>query len=610
MLDSLYFKTVDNNGVPIPVVQFTGYLEAGASVSIGILEVGVVGGIKLTVGFYWNDPNGDGKFRLFEFGAAVANNPICLFNVGGELSLYIKVFVVIGFSPFSVSFDFTLVNIKLLDFSFKPDCTPPPPRLGGTQGGVLYVFAGKFGGAGPRGNAAWDAKNEAAETWAIRQVPEFTDEQGDTHEAAVEVRGIGLTESFSDKDDAIKTVVVDGRAYTGNLTISFTGGSGTTANAKRGAFTKMAVVFTGSGDDVIRTGEGDSWVDSGAGADNITTLDRADLDLPLSEATARVAGGPGPDVITVGNGNDTVTGDGSIAVEQADRTVELAPDNASKPHNTSLVGALDVGSLKDSAMTNVDTAQVTSADGDDQIAAGLGAVHLSGNGGVDTIGTANDSPLADSDGVRAGSTGGSADKEALYRAHDSVLVGGAGGDILKSGSANDKVFTGSNAVIDEFGDGAGDDDVDGTDGDGIDRNTVDTGAGSDTVYGSNAHRLRDDALDARAEGQGVRRRRSRRAHRRSGLRRDLRRPGQRLRRGRASDGRRSRIRGGRARLGSPRRRPAGCRQQHQAPRRRHRQRPHLRLRRTVDDLRRHDQGRLRRAVGPGEQAAGRELGRR
>jgi Ca2+-binding RTX toxin-like protein len=486
VLDSLYFKTVDNNGVPIPVVQFTGYLEAGASVSIGILEVGVVGGIKLTVGFYWNDPNGDGKFRLFEFGAAVANNPICLFNVGGELSLYIKVFVVIGFSPFSVSFDFTLVNIKLLDFSFKPNCTPPPPRLGGTHDGVLYVFAGKFGGAGPRGNAAWDADNKA-ETWAIRQVPEFTDEQGDTHEAAVEVRGIGLTESFSDKDDAIRTVVIDGRTYTGNLTISFTGGSGTTAAAKRGAFTKTAVVFTGSGDDVIRTGEGHSWVDSGAGADNITTLDRADLDLPLGAATARVAGGPGPDVITVGNGNDTVTGDGSITVTDATRTVELAPDNDSDPHNTSLVGALDVGSLKDSAMTNVDTATVDTTggtDGNDQIAAGLGAVHLSGNGGVDTIGTANDSPLADSDGVKAGSSGGSADTEALYRAHDSVLVGGAGGDILKSGSANDKVFTGSHAVIDEFGDGSGDDGVD--DANGIDRNTVDTGAGSDTVYGSNA----------------------------------------------------------------------------------------------------------------------------
>ena len=476
VLDSLYFKTVDNNGVPIPVVQFTGYLEAGASVSIGILEVGVVGGIKLTVGFYWNDPNGDGKFRLFEFGAAVANNPICLFNVGGELSLYIKIFVEIGFSPFSVSFDFTLVNIKLLDFSFKPNCTPPPPRLGGTHGGVLYVFAGKFGGSGPRGNDAWDAKDKA-ETWAIRQVPEFTDEQGDKHEAAVEVRGIGLTESFSDKDNAIKTVVLDGRDYKGALTVSFTGGSGTTADATRGAFTKTAVVFTGSGDDVIRTGEGDSWVDAGAGADNITTLDRADLDLSLGAATARVAGGPGPDVITVGNGNDTVTGDGSITVTEATRTVELAPDNASDPHNTSLVGALDIASLKDSAMTDVDTATIHDTDGNDQIAAGLGAVHLSGNGGVDTIGTANDNPLADSDGIRAGSTGGSADKEALYRAHDSVLVGGAGGDILKSGSADDKVYTGAYAAIGESDPGAGDADND--------ANTVNTGTGSDTVYGSN-----------------------------------------------------------------------------------------------------------------------------
>ena len=315
--------------------------------------------------------------------------------------MYIKIFVEIG-RPFSVSFDFTLVNIKLLDFSFKPNCTPPPPRLGGTHGGVLYVFAGKFGGAGPRGNAAWDAKDKA-ETWAIKQVPKFTDDQGDTHEAAVEVRGIGLTESFSDKDDAITTVVLDGRGYPGNLTVSFTGGSGTKADATPGAFTKTAVVFTGGGDDVIRTGEGDSWVDSGAGADNITTLDRANLNLGLGAATARVAGGPGPDVITVGNGNDTVTGDGSITVTDATRSVELAPDNTSDPHNTSLVGALDIASLKDSALTNVDTAKIDGpdgTDGNDQIAAGLGAVHLSGNGGVDTIGTANDSPLADSDGIR------------------------------------------------------------------------------------------------------------------------------------------------------------------------------------------------------------------
>ena len=484
VLDSLYFKTVDKNGVPIPVVQFTGYLEAGASVSIGILEIGVIGGVKLTVGFYWNDPNGDGKFRLFEFGAAVANSPICLFNVGGVLSLYIKVFVVIGVSPFAVSFDFTLVNIKLLDFSFKPDCTPPPPRLAGKSGDVLYVFAGKFGGAGPRGNAAWDAKDKA-ETWSVRQVPAFTDDQGDVHEAAVEVRGLGLTESFSDKDGAIKTVVLDGRLYGGNLTVSFTGGSGTRAGDTPGAFTKTAVVFTGGGDDVIRTGEGDSWVDSGAGADSITTLDRADLDQDPDAATAakaRVAGGPGADNITVGNGNDTVTGDGSLNAKSADRTVDLASSTPTDPKTTPLAGALDVGSLAlpgDSVLYagHVADAGAAAQDGNDQIAAGLGSVHLSGNGGIDTVGTANDSPLADSDGIRAGSAGGSAAREALYRAHDSVLVGGAGGDVLKSGSAKDALYTGSKTDIGEEGTGSGDA--------ATDLNTVDTGTGDDTVYGSN-----------------------------------------------------------------------------------------------------------------------------
>ena len=96
VLDSLYFKTTDANGAPIPVVKFEGYLQAGASISLVVIEVGVVGGIKLTVGLYWNDPNSDGKFRLSEFATAALVNPICLFNVGGELSLFIKVFVTLG----------------------------------------------------------------------------------------------------------------------------------------------------------------------------------------------------------------------------------------------------------------------------------------------------------------------------------------------------------------------------------------------------------------------------------------------------------------------------------------------------------------------------------
>lgn len=473
VLDSLYFKTVDKNGAPIPVVTFTGYLEAGASISLGVLEVGVVGGIKLTVGFYWNDPNDDGKFRLFEFAGAVANNPICLFNVGGELSLYIKVFVEIGISPFSVSFDFTLVNIKLLDFNLAPNCSPPPPRLGGTDGSVLYVFAGKFGGGGPRGDGAW-AANDKDETWVVRQVPGYT-EDGVTHDPAVEVRGLGITETFPDPgSDTIRTVVLDGRGYGGNLTVTFTGGAAPVEGAEAVPFTKRAVVFTGSGDDVIRTGEGTSWVDSGGGADTVTTLDRTDLTQAPDSVEAHVAGGPGGDAITVGNGKDTVTGDGSLVVGSTTRTVDLAPALAG---TTSLAGAIDVTTLADPAAADL-YAPDPAGSGPDQIAAGLGQVRLSGNGGADTIGTANDSRLADSSGIRAGSPGGSAAEEALYRALPSVLVGGGGSDVLKSGSADDKVYTGSHVDVGESGTGSGDA--------ASDRNTVDTGVGSDTVHGSNA----------------------------------------------------------------------------------------------------------------------------
>ncbi len=206
----------------------------------------------------------------------------------------------------------------------------------------------------------------------------------------------------------------------------------------------------------------------------MTTLDRTDLSTAADSVQSHVAGGAGADTITVGNGKDSVTGDGSLRVSNAAPEVSFAPAKAGK---VTLSAALDPATLQDPTDAAFYDADTGGDAGVDQIAAGLGEVRLSGNGGNDTIGTANDSTLADSAGIKAGTTGGSASKEALYRAHASVLVGGKGNDVMKSGSADDKVFTGSHAVIDEFGNGSGDA--------ADNSNTVDTGAGSDTVYGSN-----------------------------------------------------------------------------------------------------------------------------
>ena len=220
-------------------------------------------------------------------------------------------------------------------------------------------------------------------------------------------------------------MVLDGRDYTGALTVSFTGGSAPVEGAKPVAFTKKAVVFTGPGDDTIRTGEGDSWVDSGAGKDVVTTLDRTDLSTAADSVQSHVAGGAGSDTITVGNGKDSVTGDGSLRVSNAGPEVSFAPAKAGK---VTLGAALDPATLQDPTDAAFYDADTGGDAGVDQIAAGLGEVRLSGNGGNDTIGTANDSTLADSAGIKAGTTGGSASKEALYRAHATVIVGGKGSD--------------------------------------------------------------------------------------------------------------------------------------------------------------------------------------
>jgi len=58
-----------------------------------------------------------------------------------------------------VSFDFTLADITLLDFSLQPYCTPPPPKLGWNHGGVLYLFAGVTNGSDTQRGAAMGAQD-------------------------------------------------------------------------------------------------------------------------------------------------------------------------------------------------------------------------------------------------------------------------------------------------------------------------------------------------------------------------------------------------------------------------------------------------------------------
>ena len=468
ILDSLYFATTDSSGKPLPVVSFTGTIAAGAEVTAFIIKAGIEGGITLTVNFYWNDPNNDGKFRFSEFLATALNNPICLFNVGGELDVFLKVFITIGFSPFDFSFDFTLVNVKLLDFSLKPDCTPPPPRLGGVRNHILNIYAGKQGGNTQRGAPWGDGTKD--ESWVIR---ENTPDAGQPTKHSITVTGLGISHTFGvNPDNQIDTVVFDGRGYDGGkFNVLFQGAT------KNQPFDITTIVFGGNKDDTIRVGSGTTFVDGGPGDDSITTTDRPDPGAvdAASAPKATVAGGAGKDVITTGNAQDWVSGDGSLNVSNSSGPADADKYDTTKTDTTdnAVTGAVSLNAaLNPSSVGHPSTPTEQSDDGDDLITVGIGGSTVWGGGGNDTIGTSEATTLAD---AHPGNS--------KYTPAPNTIVGGDGSDHIASGSASDLIYTGK----DKTNTGSDDEGPDDANADAsLSTNTVDTGTGSDTVYGSKA----------------------------------------------------------------------------------------------------------------------------
>ncbi len=425
ILDSLYLKTTDERGRPLPAITLYGRLEAGAAIDLLLVRAGVSGGIALTVSMLWADPNNDGKFRFYEFSGVLLRNPLCLFSMDGKLTVYLKAWVEIGFSIFKKRFDWTIVQATLLDFSAKPKCDEDPPKLATESGGALVLHIGPMRGA--RGGSTAKPSDDA-EQWTVSQLP------GD--EGFV-VSALGVREEHH--TGGLDRVLADGRGAKGSLRLVFQGYADDSGTPY--PFDRKVVAFGGDGDDVILAGSGTNIVDGGPGNDQITSADQYD---ERGKRVAIVAGGPGDDQITVGGAGGWVAGDGRLT--PATRKVGKVE-----------VADWDAEGLPGAPADGPD-------DGDDRIAAGLGRNQLWGNGGDDTIGVASDSPLA------------ATDPSPRYRAQPSLLVGGPGRDTLTGGSAGDEIYTGPRQ---EFGpDAAGPADSG--------PNYVDTGGGDDKVYGGQA----------------------------------------------------------------------------------------------------------------------------
>ncbi|MGN6754643.1 MAG: calcium-binding protein [Intrasporangium sp.] len=471
LLDGLYFKTTDASGKPVPVVRLDGEIAAGAAVTALIITVGIEGGLHLTIGFHWNDPNNDGKFRVSEFLRTAINNPLCLFTTTGRLSLFLRLYVTIGFSPFSTTFSFTLADVTLLDFTAQPNCTPPPPRLGGTSGDTLIVFAGKFGTDQARGAQWGNTGQTEADVVKVTEL-HFAQRTGDPDGTNPDFDGfriqmLGETRDYLDRN--LARVVVDGRGSETPLKVTFVGDGkkdsdpgSTTTQADLSRFTKDAVVFGTDQDDQIQTGTGNSWVDGGDGDDRIVTADAAGK-------VARVAGGPGNDTITTGDGNDLVSGDG--ALPRVSRTIDAALNQVDIDNQTGTkITKVPLTDLIDWTKLNVDPTQGgQGAGGADLIAVGLGANTVHGGAGDDKIGVAADRPGPDG---------------ALIHSKGNILIGGLGSDSISGGAGDDKIYASDKG---EFGvdDEGTPDTLTTPSGQSTIPNIIETGSGNDQVWGSN-----------------------------------------------------------------------------------------------------------------------------
>ena len=152
--------------------------------------------------------------------ASMLNNPICIFDVSGQLDAFVKFFITVGFSPFDFSFDITIVEVTLLNMQDITDsiCNhPPPPHLAQEDdaSGTLIL---KIGPNTPGRNVADGAGGRELQDSEKVVVRQLDNNPGDGHKFSV--TAFGLTQEYPEEGHPlIKRIFADGGTKKDNITM-------------------------------------------------------------------------------------------------------------------------------------------------------------------------------------------------------------------------------------------------------------------------------------------------------------------------------------------------------------------------------------------------------
>ncbi|MEM9213209.1 MAG: Calx-beta domain-containing protein [Cyanobacteria bacterium P01_F01_bin.150] len=363
----------DGTGSEYPEVSLTGGLEASAQLNVGIGSVGAGGGLYAGVDFDLNDPNDDGKVRADEFASLLAD-PLCMFDVSGELTARLFAYLKLGVGIFSATKRVDSPDLTLLDFNHGCDGSrdsndPNPPAIAVNNGGVLEL---QTGGGDDDFVVSLDPDNSNT-----LRVTAFDARKDFSAAAITKIEGDGRGgDDFISVDEAVL------------IPVEFSGSGGDDR------------LIGGGRNDMLFGNRGVDRLEGGLGNDTLEGGDQDDI----------LIGGKGRDSLHGGNGEDTasyITADAGIRVNLNDTTRNTGDANGDTYTRIEQIE----GSFYDDVLIGDDTKNgLVGLGGNDEI---------DGNGGKDVLdGGAGDDTLRGGD-----------DKD--------TLAGGAGADFLQGGGDKD-----------------------------------------------------------------------------------------------------------------------------------------------------------------------------
>lgn len=483
LLDGFYILTNDANGQPMPALKLTGEIFAGASIDLLMVEVGVRAGVSATISFFWNDnSDNDGKMRVSEIIANAKEDPRCVFNIEGEISLFLEAYLKIDLFFFSIDKTWRFATITLITF----DLSCPEPVLGDLSGGVLTLNIGSRASL-----RLVDDTTDASETFVVRHVSGSAgDETVDVtwaqhrkqfeHVQLVKVDDAGKGDDVIDLRNVLCTVQVSGG--TGDDTIYLSDGANSTADGGAGDDRIVASKTVAATGVVIHGGEGNDTITAGSVA--ITIYGDGGSDTIAGSVQADILyGGGGDDVIKGLDGNDQIAGDdGNDQIE------------AGEGNDFILGGAGDdvvnCGPGDDVVDAGGGNDLVYAGSGNDLLIGGNGNDRMFGDGGSDlligdkvtTVGglAISFANLAGLNAAVGAIPTAGLSVQGIYGPDDSstgsdFLVGGGGSDLMFGGNGDDFLYggnfaaNGDTAVVEEDG-----------------NDFMDGGPGNDVIFGDDS----------------------------------------------------------------------------------------------------------------------------